>query len=117
MTTEPLHPHAGDPGALAGEVPVPHASDAPISDDDKLKITILLKEYDALRQEILGRINSRFGLVGLGSALGIYLISQQPTLGRLAIVALWAAVIAILWWRTGFLITGVPFGSRRSNAW
>jgi hypothetical protein len=104
MTTEPPIPRVGDLEALVGRVPVPDAPVPPISDDDKLKITVLLKEYDTLRQEVVGRISSRFGLVGFGSALGIYLISQQPTVGRLVIVALWAAVMAILWWRTGLLI-------------
>jgi hypothetical protein len=36
---------------------------------EKLQVQILLKEYDTLRQEIIGRINNRFALVGFGSGL------------------------------------------------
>jgi hypothetical protein len=74
------------------------------SEADKLKVTVLLKEYDTLRQEIVGRINNRFGIVSLGSALGVFLVSQQPTRGRVALIGVWAVLILVLWWRTGLLI-------------
>ncbi len=39
--------------------------------EPKDRIDVLLKEYDTLRSEIIGRINSRFTVLGLGVGLGL----------------------------------------------
>jgi len=69
-----------------------------------MKVTVLLKEYDTLRQEIVGRISNRFGLVSFGSALVVFLVTQQPPRGRLVVVGLWVVFLLVLWWRAGVLI-------------
>jgi threonine/homoserine/homoserine lactone efflux protein len=69
-----------------------------------MKVTVLLKEYDTLRQEIVGRISNRFGLVSFGSALVVFLVTQQPPPGRLVVVGLWVVFLLVLWWRAGVLI-------------
>ena len=47
----------------------------------KDKITILLKEYDTLRQEILNRINNRFMMLGMViTFLAFVLVSDSPVL-------------------------------------
>jgi len=39
---------------------------------DKLKIDILIKEYEILRTELLQRINQRFACIGLIGAVATY---------------------------------------------
>jgi hypothetical protein len=74
--------------------------------EDKDKIEILLKEYDRLGQEILGRINNRFVMLGLvGAFLGVVFFKESPILtiqfwglsvrtvlaisGLIALIAIW----------------------------
>jgi hypothetical protein len=74
------------------------------SEREKLQIQILLKEYDTLRQEIVGRINSRFSLVGFGSGLAVFLASQKPTEWDWLLIVSWLLALVILWWRTAILL-------------
>jgi len=86
----------------------------------KLRIDVLLKEYDTLRAEILQRINARFTIVGLLGALVAFLLSKwewQPrnTLldMRWAVAALGVAVVLVIWYRFGTLIKNL--GARVSS--
>lgn len=74
------------------------------SESEKLQIQILLKEYDTLRQEIVGRINNRFSLVGFGSGLAVFLASQKPTHWGWLLIVSWLVALLLLWWRTAKLL-------------
>lgn len=85
--------------------------------DGKVKIDLLLKEYDSLRSEILTRCNSRFAILGLIGGTLAYAGSQTkvpwylqwtPEYGQIlfAVSLLIVAflLIAVVWWRLGQLI-------------
>jgi uncharacterized membrane protein len=79
--------------------------------DTVTKINILLKEYDALRAEMLQRMNARFAIVGLLGALLVLLISKWewqpagwPLDVRWLVAVLGAFILAGVFWRFGTLI-------------
>lgn len=59
-------------------------------EDRKLRIDILLKEYDTLRTEILQRGNLRVGAIGLFVAIGILFFGESDG------AFLWRVVAALL---------------------
>lgn len=80
----------------------------------KLKIEILLKEYDTLRAEIFHRINARFAVVGLMGGLLAFLLSQDglhsgsfPGTVRWIACAGGGLTIIVLWLRLGVLINKI----------
>jgi hypothetical protein len=77
-----------------------------ISADDNARIAVLLKEYDALRTEIGGRINNRFAIVGFLVALVTFVGSQTNVLlpWRCILATVGLAVSVVVWWRLGALI-------------
>lgn len=76
----------------------------PIADD--AKVALLLKEYDALRSEMVTRINNRFAIVGFVVALVAFLASRSdiPIVGRSLLAGGAAVLIFAVWWRFGQLM-------------
>jgi hypothetical protein len=95
----PLPPTDGSPDPGSPSPPVP------VSAEDQYKITILFKEYDTLRQEILGRIGSRFTLISIGGGLGVLLGLQRREPWHDYVLMAWAVAALVLWWWTGLLIS------------
>lgn len=90
----------------------------------KEKIPILLKEYDALRQEIVTRIGSRFAVVGLSGGALAFLVTLgdwrfvEALLGqkaRLYLSVFGVASILVTWCWLGLLIKKLARGWRPSN--
>ena len=77
-----------------------------INQDAKIKIDILLKEYDTLRTEIIHRINNRWRATGFGIA-AVALVGSLSALDKqlvtLIVVASALALLA-LWSRSWYLI-------------
>lgn len=74
--------------------------------DEQTKIQILLKEYDALRAEILQRSNQRFAFLTLFGAIGTYSLFIASSLKSYQIIALIFSAVFLLavWFRLGILI-------------
>ena len=74
--------------------------------DEKDKVQILLKEYDALRAEILQRISHRFSFLGLTGAVGGYAFFVAKDLSTYQTVVLMMGTLALfgVWWQLGNLI-------------
>lgn len=75
-----------------------------LSELDKLKVQVLLKEYDTLRQEILGRLNNRFALVSFGTGLSVFIASRTLSWRDWILVGVWLSLVLCLWWRIGVLM-------------
>ena len=75
-------------------------------EERRLKIDILLKEYDMLREMIMSRIRSRLAIGGFLIALIGYLtsVADVPATWRILWTSTAAIVIAAVWYRFGQLI-------------
>lgn len=62
---------------------------ADISDDSKVRIEILLKEYDTLRQEIISRTNNRFAITGFFGAVALFAVTKE------GLDAFWKCAISV----------------------
>lgn len=74
--------------------------------EDKDKSTILLKEYDTLRAEVLKRLDHRFAFVSLFGAVGAYAFFVAKDLSQYQIVVLLSSGAGLMgvWWQLGNLI-------------
>jgi hypothetical protein len=74
--------------------------------DERDKVQILLKEYDALRAEILQRSGHRFALLSFLGAVGAYAFFVANDLSAHQIIVLTISALALLgiWWQLGNLI-------------
>ena len=72
---------------------------AEISDDSKIRIEILLKEYDTLRQEIISRTNNRFAITGFFGAVSLFAVTKEglDPFWRWAIVVAPLVILSVLW--------------------
>lgn len=86
------------------ETPLTEAN--PVSDDDKLKIQILLKEYDTLRAEILARTDNRFGLLTVFTGIVGAMAAFNNELGRevFGFIAATAVLMLVIWFWLDYLI-------------
>jgi len=77
-----------------------------LSTEDKTRVEVLLKEYETLRNEIMGRINNRFAVIGFIVALIAFIGSQSeiPLHVRCVIGGLAFVVILVVYFRLGQLI-------------
>lgn len=77
-----------------------------ISDSDKKRIDILLKEYDTLRQEILARMQFRSQAVGMLAAItaAIAAFKIDDFVMRLQLLATGALFVVWIWYRYAVLI-------------
>ncbi len=76
----------------------------PISDDDRLRIEVLMKEYDTLRAELLGRMDSRFALIGTSVAGAAIIACSGGTGLSIAVVGAVVALLLLFWLRSGVLM-------------
>lgn len=76
--------------------------------DRKDRITTLLKEYDTLRAEALGRINHRWQMLGLIGAI-VAFVSAKDNLLSWGFIPVYAMVLLllVLWVRTGFHLSAL----------
>jgi hypothetical protein len=76
--------------------------------DRKDRITTLLKEYDTLRAESLGRINHRWQMLGLIGAI-VAFVSAKDHLLSWGFVPVYAMVLLLLflWVRSGFHLSAL----------
>ena len=74
--------------------------------DDSEKLTILMKEYDTLRTEILQRSRQRFAFLGLIGAGAGYVLFKATSLKEFQILGLTVAVVlmACIWMQLGNII-------------
>jgi hypothetical protein len=74
--------------------------------DEMDKVQILLKEYDALRAEILQRSGHRFTFLSLFGALGAYAFFVANDLSSYQKIVLTISALALfgMWWQFGKLI-------------
>jgi hypothetical protein len=79
-----------------------------IPPEDKIRIEILLKEYDTLRAEALARINNRFTLIAVAAAAGALFSTKEATSVTATAQIAWLVALmvvgVIVWWWTGLLI-------------
>jgi hypothetical protein len=68
--------------------------------DSKSKIDILLKEYEALRGEILNRINNRWAITGyvIAAVALMASLSELPGVQVLTIASGSVGALVVLWW-------------------
>lgn len=73
---------------------------------DKVKIDILMKEYETLRSEILHRINCRFAFLGLFGAVAAYVFFKvdKYTIFKVLIPVASIFVLGAIWFHLGRLI-------------
>jgi hypothetical protein len=57
------------------------------------QVTVLLKEYDALRAEVISRISAQFTLIAVGAAVLGAFLSWSPKQPRITVIALLAACL------------------------
>jgi len=70
---------------------------------DKLKIDILIKEYEILRTELLQRINQRFvciGLTGAVVAYGFFKVERYNIAGVLILIIAFF-ILGVIWFHFG----------------
>lgn len=70
---------------------------------DKVKIDILMKEYETLRTELLQRINQRFACIGLAGAVlayGFFKI-ERNTIASVLIVIIAISIVGVIWFHFG----------------
>lgn len=69
-------------------------------------IQILLKEYDALRAEILKRIGHRFIFLNMFGVVGGYALLNYNNFNYVQLIVLAASIIALfsVWWQLGNII-------------
>ena len=67
------------------------------------KITILLKEYDTLRAEMIARINSRFAFLGLTMGIVALVWSRDRAPSTMVMLGL-AATLLVVWFYLGQLL-------------
>lgn len=74
--------------------------------DEKDKVQVLLKEYDALRAEIMQRISHRFAFLGLFGGVGAYAFFAAKDMSTYQTVVLMISALALfgVWWQLGNLI-------------
>ena len=72
----------------------------------QIKVDVLLREYDTLRQEIISRTNNRFAIGGYLGAIVVFFCSQSQFSALVRwCVALGALVgLLLLWFMIGYLI-------------
>lgn len=77
--------------------------------DRKDRITTLLKEYDTLRAESLGRINHRWQMLGLIGAIVAFVSTKGDLLLSWEIVPVYAMILLllVLWVRSGFHLSAL----------
>ena len=68
------------------------------------KITIMLKEYDALRAEIISRINSRWQMTGLAIGLLSAIGFARSDASYFWVFAAIAAIFLLVLWRQSILL-------------
>lgn len=73
---------------------------------DKLKIDILIKEYEILRTELLQRINQRFAFIGLTGAVVAYgfFKVERYTIANVSILIVAISILGVIWFHFGRLI-------------
>jgi len=73
---------------------------------DKLRIDILMKEYETLRTEILQRINQRFTWIGLIGAVAAYTFFKVEvcTISSVLILTVAIFILGAIWFYPGLLI-------------
>jgi len=74
-----------------------------LTDDNKFKINILLKEYDMLYQEIRSRSDKRFSIISLGSVAAA-ILANFSGISMWIVLSLWVVFALFLLWWFGFLI-------------
>ena len=67
------------------------------------QVTVLLKEYDALRAEIIARISAQFTLIAVGAAVLGAFLSWSPKEPRMMVIALLSPV----WWGLVLLLSRI----------
>ncbi len=82
--------------------------------DTEQKVTILLKEYEALRAEALARMNARFGFLGLAVGM-MSLAYSRDSLTSLDILVVLAFLVAV-WFYIGQLLHRLRKGLERVEA-
>lgn len=75
-----------------------------MTDDERFKTDILLKEYDTLRSEIMSRTTSRFGILSIGGVLTTFIASQPRGHLTWIVTGLCVGALLALWWCYGVLI-------------
>jgi hypothetical protein len=78
---------------------MPETNTAALSSKDQ--INILLKEYDTLRAEILGRMNHRWQMLGLIGAIVTFASAQSGAIAGRAIAGVMAVGLFGLWLNSG----------------
>jgi len=70
---------------------------------DKIKIDILMKEYETLRTELLQRINQRFACIGLTGAVVAYgfFKVERHTFTSVLIVIIAISILGVIWFHFG----------------
>jgi hypothetical protein len=73
---------------------------------DKLKIDILMKEYETLRTDMLQRVNQRFVCIGLIGAVATYAFFkvEKYTVSRVLIIAVAISILGAVWFHFGRLM-------------
>jgi hypothetical protein len=71
---------------------------------NEVKIQILLKEYDALRAEIISRASNRFSSLGILAAVVAFVASQKDALFAWIAGGVVVIVLIGVWLRLGYLI-------------
>jgi hypothetical protein len=77
------------------------AESDPVKLSPKDQINILLKEYDTLRAEILGRMNHRWQMLGLIGAIVAFISAQSGAIAGRAIAGVMAVGLFGLWLNSG----------------
>jgi len=73
---------------------------------DKVKIDILMREYETLRTELLQRINQRFACIGLSGAVlayGFFKV-ERHTMASVLIVIVAISIVGVICFHFGRLI-------------